>query len=142
VSPAERARRLFHLVQIDEWRALGQPRGCWRPPSLATEGFVHLSFADQLPGTLALHFPGSPELALLELARAPLGEALVLETSRGAALFPHLYRAIALSELLGAWRLARAPGGAWVLPRLGGEGEPDRPAAQVWSDVLPAAGPG
>ena len=67
---------------------------------------------------------------------------LVLEPSRGAALFPHLYRAIALSELLGAWRLSRAPGGAWVLPRLGGEGEPDRPAAQVWSDVLPAAGPG
>jgi len=141
VSTAERTRRLFHLVRIDEWRALGQAQGCWRPPSLAAEGYVHLSFADQLPGTLELHFPGSPEIALLELARAPLGEDLVLETSRGAALFPHLYRAIALSELLGAWRLSRAPGGPWVLPQLGGHDEPDRPSAQAWSEVLPAADP-
>ncbi len=137
MSAAERVQRLFHLVRVDEWRALGQPQGCWHPPSLAAEGFVHLSFAEQLPGTLELHFPGSPEVALLELARTGLGEALVLEPSRGAALFPHLYRAIALSELLGAWRLSRAPGGNWALPRLGGESEPDRPPAQAWSEVLP-----
>ena len=142
MSAARRAQRLFHLVRVDEWRALGQPRGCWSPPSLAAEGFVHLSFADQLPGTLELHFPGSPEVALLELARTHLGEALVLEPSRDAALFPHLYRAIALGELMGAWRLSRGPSGDWVLPRLGGEQEPDRPSAQAWSEVLPTSEPG
>lgn len=55
------------------------------------DGFIHLSTASQLAGTVARHFAGQRDLVLVRLEAASLGEALRYEPSRGGALFPHLY---------------------------------------------------
>ena len=107
--------RLFHLVQPAGWRAADAAED-WRPPSLAAEGFVHLSFAHQLRGTLEAHFPTGAELWLLELDESRFGEHLRLETSRGGELFPHLHRALRRDEVLGWWKLERDERGRWRLP--------------------------
>jgi uncharacterized protein (DUF952 family) len=93
-------RRLFHLAPAAAWRA-HQASGAaeWRPASLAAEGFVHLSFAEQLQGSADLHYAGEEELAVLELDPAAVADALRLEPSRGGALFPHLYRALRGGDL-------------------------------------------
>lgn len=132
---AERQRRsserLFHFAPLElpaRWAADPRP---WEPPSLASEGFVHLSFADQLAGTLQAHFQGVRATLLLELERAAVQERLVLEASRGGALFPHLYRALRCEDVLGAWVLRAEPD--WELPRFGASAAQDEPGSQPWT---------
>lgn len=55
------------------------------------DGFIHLSTASQLAGTLAKHFRGQRDLLLIEFETLQLGAALLWEPSRGGDLFPHLY---------------------------------------------------
>ena len=55
------------------------------------DGFIHLSTAAQLEGTLARYFAGRADLVLVAFASASLGDRLKWEPSRGGQLFPHLY---------------------------------------------------
>jgi uncharacterized protein (DUF952 family) len=64
------------------------------------DGFIHLSSADQLEGTLAKHFAGQEDLAVLAVDSESLGERLQWEPSRGGALFPHLYGPLDLKSLV------------------------------------------
>ena len=59
------------------------------------DGFIHLSAAHQLAGTLAKHFKGQTDLVLITLDADALGDALRWEPSRDGDLFPHLYGAAA-----------------------------------------------
>lgn len=65
------------------------------------DGYIHLSTGIQAPGTLKKHFAGETGLVLLAMEADTLGEALHWETSRGGALFPHLYRALRAEDV--AW---------------------------------------
>ncbi len=63
-----------------------------RPPSLETEGFVHCSFAHQLPEVLARHYPGIVDPAIMEVHTAKLSDPVVVEDSYGIGeRYPHLY---------------------------------------------------
>jgi uncharacterized protein (DUF952 family) len=55
------------------------------------DGYIHLSAQGQIAKTLAKHFEGRTDLVLLTIRAEDLGPALRWETSRGGALFPHLY---------------------------------------------------
>ena len=58
----------------------------------ARDGYVHLSSAQQLRGTLARHFAAQPDLVLLVIESSRLPEAaLRWELARGGEPFPHLY---------------------------------------------------
>jgi|SRR5688572_7150908 uncharacterized protein (DUF952 family) len=81
------------------------------------DGFVHLSAAHQLEGTLAKHFAGQDGLVLLALDPSRLGAALKWEASRGGELFPHLYAPLDLGALLWAEPLPLGADGRHVLPQ-------------------------
>lgn len=85
-------RWVYKIVSPAQWATLQQQRAWAGAPVDLADGFVHLSAADQVEGTLARHFTGQGPLLLLRVApaRLPPG-ALVWEVSRGSALFPHLY---------------------------------------------------
>ncbi len=55
------------------------------------DGFIHLSAADQVLGTLEKHFADRTGLVLIAYKAEALGSDLHWEVSRGGALFPHLY---------------------------------------------------
>src|SRR5262245_41907976 len=74
-------------------------------PDDVRDGFIHLSALEQLKGTLDKHFAGQPDLLLLEVEPARLGDALKWEPSRGGALFPHLYAPLSLTAVLSLTRL-------------------------------------
>ena len=63
------------------------------------DGFIHLSSADQLEGTLAKHF-ADPKDLLLAIDATRLGERLCWQPSRGGAFFPHLYGALDFDALI------------------------------------------
>ncbi|MEM9802373.1 MAG: MqnA/MqnD/SBP family protein [Planctomycetota bacterium] len=103
-------RRVFHLVPLDGADEVPES-GTLAPPSLDAEGFVHLSFPEQLAGTLDVHFEGVERVLLLELDRARVQKDVRHEISRGGASFPHLYRALDLTlDVTDRWELVRSDG--------------------------------
>ena len=129
-------QRAFHLVLPEAFRANPSPTE-WSPSSLAatTEGFVHLSFAEQLRGTVDLHFRDGDELWLLEVDRHSIAPDVRLEPSRDSQLFPHLYRSIRFAEIRAWWRLQRDDSGRWVLPKIAALPSEDLPQG---TDGLPS----
>jgi uncharacterized protein (DUF952 family) len=89
---------IYHLASPEEWEA-AQATGVVAPPSLATEGFVHCSTADQLVDTIERHFAGVDELVLLRLSLVVTDDELRWEESRPGEAFPHVYRGIRLDEV-------------------------------------------
>jgi uncharacterized protein (DUF952 family) len=69
------------------------------PVDLA-DGYIHLSTADQLQGTLDKHFADQSGLVIAEIDLGLLGDTIRWEVSRGGALFPHIYGPLPLSAVL------------------------------------------
>jgi uncharacterized protein (DUF952 family) len=89
---------LFHIATPSAWEA-ARSEGVLAPPSLALEGFVHCSTADQLDDTIERHFGTADALVLLRLRDGGVDDALRWEESRPGEPFPHVYRAIGLDEV-------------------------------------------
>ena len=93
------AFKILTAQQWSGWKDAGVLHGA---PIDLQDGFIHLSAADQVHETAAKHFAGQTGLILAELDLAQLGSAVRWETSRGGALFPHVYAPIPLSALVSA----------------------------------------
>lgn len=83
--------QIYKLLPVADWRRL-RADGAWTgSPDDLRDGYIHLSAADQVAGTLAKYFADVSDLVLLAVDPGVLGAALRFEPSRGGALFPHLY---------------------------------------------------
>ncbi|TCP60239.1 uncharacterized protein (DUF952 family) [Rhodovulum bhavnagarense] len=89
--------KIFRRSEWDAFRAAGRTAGA--PVDLA-DGFIHLSTAEQVTGTAEKHFAGESDLVLVAVTADALGDALKWETSRGGALFPHLYREMRVADVV------------------------------------------
>lgn len=91
---------IYKIFRPAEWAALqatGESAGA--PVDLA-DGYVHFSTAEQVKSTLQKHFAGEGDLVLLAVDASLLGNDLRWEPARGGQLFPHLYRAIRMTDVL------------------------------------------
>jgi len=91
---------IYKIFRSPEWEELQRNGHSAGAPIDVADGFVHFSTAGQLAGTLGKHFAGVSGLWLAALDEAGLSESLKWEVSRGGALFPHLYRRLALADIL------------------------------------------
>ena len=82
------------------------------------DNFIHFSTAGQVVETAAKHFSGQPDLLLISVDAAGLGDALKWEPSRGGALFPHLYAPLDPAAALWARPLPLGPDGSHDFPDL------------------------
>lgn len=55
------------------------------------DGYVHLSTADQLVGTLSKHFAGQTDLVLITFPTDSLAAALRWEPTTSGRIYPHFY---------------------------------------------------
>ena len=96
LDPLEKAiaYKILTLGQLARWQAEGTFEGA--PVDIA-DGYIHLSAADQVQGTLDKHFAGQHDLLLVAVDLDALGDAVKWEVSRGGALFPHVYGVLPLS---------------------------------------------
>jgi uncharacterized protein (DUF952 family) len=99
ITPVMLIYKIFRAPEWEALRAAGETQGA--PVDLA-DGFVHFSTAAQAAETAAKHFAGEDGLMLLAVETDRLGEALKWEVSRGGALFPHLYRALRMQDVVWA----------------------------------------
>lgn len=87
--------RIYKILSRGEWLA-AQKAGAFAGSGIDhRDGYIHFSTAAQARETARLHFRGQADLVVLEVETAPFASALVWEASRGGALFPHLYGALA-----------------------------------------------
>ena len=89
------------------------------PSSLQSEGFVHLSSADQVLRTANRWFTEASELKLLVLQTDKLGDTLKWEDTHGHGEdFPHLYSPIPEEAVAGVAVMRRTEGGSFEWPSL------------------------
>ncbi len=91
---------IYKILRAPEWASFQSQGTTLGAPIDLSDGFIHFSTAQQVRETAARHFAGEAELFLLAFDADVLGDALKWEPSRGGDLFPHLYRALDLSEML------------------------------------------
>jgi uncharacterized protein (DUF952 family) len=91
---------IYKIVAEPVWRAAGDMFSS--AGADIVDGFINFSTAAQVGETAARHFAGQADLLLVAVDIAILGEALKWEVSRGGDLFPHLYGALARSDVLWA----------------------------------------
>ena len=102
---------VFKILRDGEWRAL---EAAGETPGSAddrADGFVHFSAAHQLEATAARHFAGEDGLWLVACESDALGSELRWEPSRGGQPFPHLYRPLRRTDVLGVSPLPLGPDG-------------------------------
>lgn len=107
--------QIYKILRTAEWAALSELGTIAGAPVDIEDGFVHLSTADQVQGTLERHFAGETGLVLLALNTDKLGDSLKWEKARDDQDFPHLYRALSLADVRWNRPIEWAPSGH-VLP--------------------------
>ena len=118
------SERLYHLLAPGEWPADGE----YAPPSLDTEGFVHLSFAAQVAGSANRHYVDAPALQAVELDPGRLSAPVRVEDSYGSGTaFPHVYGPVPVAAATRVLSLDRGPDGLWRFSPPGGAGAPASP---------------
>lgn len=106
---------VYHLVAPRDWPAAGS----YRPDSLDSEGFVHLSFADQLEATADRHYPDVSDLVAVELDAARLDAAIEVEDSYGSGTaYPHCYGPLPTAAATAVYPMRRTSAG-WQLSPAG-----------------------
>ena len=109
---------IYKICDAVQWRQ-AERCGAFQGAGIdAQDGYIHLSGPGQVAETAAKHFAGLAGLVLVAIDAAALGAALKWERSRGGALFPHLYGALALDAVLWAKPLPLGADGRHVFPEL------------------------
>jgi uncharacterized protein (DUF952 family) len=100
MTKASHAATAFKILTADQWEQF-QADGIFHgAPVDVADGYIHLSTAAQVHGTLDKHFSGQAELVIAEIDLTMLGNSVKWEVSRGDALFPHVYGPLSMSTVL------------------------------------------
>ncbi len=97
---------LYHLTSVSDW-ASAQGSGRYtvstRGRSLAQEGYIHCSFAEQVAATAARFYGDLDEVVLLSIDESALSSPVVVEDLVGGGeRFPHVYGPIEVGAVVEA----------------------------------------
>ena len=121
----QRAARVYHVALPDDWdtaQRAGEYTTSTRGRSLAEEGFIHCSFADQVEAIANRYYADLDELVLLtvdpSLLGGGLGSELVVEDPFPGApqRFPHVYAPIPVAAVVDTTAWHRESDRPWVVP--------------------------
>ena len=95
------ASTAFKVLTQQQWADFERERVFRGAPVDIADGYIHLSTAEQLEGTIAKHFAGQTDLMIAEVDLIGLGDAIRWEEARGGELFPHLYAELPITAVIG-----------------------------------------
>ena len=109
---------LYRISSETEWRAAEQDGAFRGAAHDQRDGFIHLSAAHQVSGTLARHYAGVHGLLLLSIdaERLVARGCLKWEPSRDGEVFPHLYATLPVTLVTSVSPLPVDASGQHVLP--------------------------
>ncbi len=97
---------LYHIAMPDDWAAAqrtGRYTASTRGRTLAEEGYIHCSFAEQVTATATRFYGDVEEVVLLEIDPEQLSSAVVSEDLVGSGeAFPHVYGPIDVAAVVSA----------------------------------------
>jgi uncharacterized protein (DUF952 family) len=103
-NPSEDRNDLYHIALPDDWAAAqvsGEYTTSTRGRTLAEEGFIHCSFAEQVQATADRFYRDVNDALVLRIDRARLPSRVVVEDLVGTGeLFPHVYGPIPVSAVV------------------------------------------
>jgi uncharacterized protein (DUF952 family) len=102
---------IYHLVAPQVWEQVTQK---YRADSLAREGFIHCSYAEQVAGSANRFYADAPGLVVLHINSSQLASPLTVEAAASGELFPHIYGPINRDAVVKVQSLERAADGLWV----------------------------
>ena len=108
-------RTIFKIFRPSEWQAFADSGAFLGSPDDQRDGFIHFSYAEQVPGTLERHFASDEVIVLAAFDETAFGASLKAERSRGGGMFPHIYGTVTKDGPLAWARLRRGPRG-FTLP--------------------------
>jgi len=118
------SRPIYHASLVSDWtaaQAAGEYTVSTRGRSLADEGFLHASYADQVAGVLQRFYADLTEpMVLLAIDPDRLTVPVVPESPPGLVeKFPHIYGPLDPAAVVEVVPLTRAADG-WITPPLAG----------------------
>lgn len=110
------SERVYKISPAADWAEACRRGEFTGSPDDLRDGFIHLSTAEQVPGTLDRHFAGKDDLILAMFDPRALGRGLKYEASARGTLFPHLYGPLPTGLALAIHPLRVGPDGRHILP--------------------------
>ena len=102
-------RNVFKVLTTEDWNR-SQKSGYISTDLDEKDGFIHLSFANQLPLTLQLYFDNVQEIVLLKVDQKNLTNEIIYEDSNSKkrmGKFPHLYGKLPIENILNNWNIRK-----------------------------------
>ena len=91
--------KIYHIVLPEVWEKFKDEK-FYEADSLASEGFIHCSFADQLEAVLQRYYKGAEQVLILTIDTEKLTSKLVKEPSTNNEIYPHIYGQINLDSVI------------------------------------------
>lgn len=96
---------IYHVVTGTNWQKALQ-QGFYEADSLASEGFIHTSKADQVAGVLERYYKGQSDLVLLHIDETRLTAPLKYELAPSVnEEFPHIFGRLNIDAVIKAEQL-------------------------------------
>jgi uncharacterized protein (DUF952 family) len=91
---------IYHVVLPEVWNE-AKGKTFYEADSLALEGFIHCSYADQLDGVIERYYAEAGKIVVLSIDADKLTSTLVSELSTNDEPYPHVYGPINLDAVVG-----------------------------------------
>ena len=90
---------IYHIVLPGVWERF-KSRPSYQPDSLATEGFIHCSYASKLEAVLKRYYSNVEKVLILKIDTDKLLSKLVKEPSTDNEIYPHIYGRLNISAVV------------------------------------------
>jgi uncharacterized protein (DUF952 family) len=115
-------REFYHIIDREEWLAAVEA-GSYSPESVATEGFIHCSYSEQVLMPANFLFRGRDNLVLLRIDPSRVKAEVrhdPVEMERGGVesveYFPHIYGPLNPDAVVGIVEFPVSADGTFALP--------------------------
>jgi len=117
---AEPLTVIYHIATAPDWARAqrdGQYTTSTRDRTLAEEGFIHASTAEQVAPVANRYFRGLPDLLVLVIDPGRVRPEIRVEQVAGSAEpFPHIYGPLNVDAVLEARQFEPGPDGRFAFP--------------------------
>ena len=90
---------IYHIVTPDVWEKFKDEIE-YEAESLASEGFIHCSYRNQLDAVLERYYKDADKVLILHINAHYLTSPLVAEPSTNREIYPHIYGKINKSAIV------------------------------------------
>ena len=109
---------IYKILRQSEWADMQREGHFAGSVHDKRDGFIHMSTAAQLQGTLDKHYRDGEVVTLAAIRFADVAETVKYEVSRGGAEFPHIYGVLPLSAVEKHWALSPDAKGRYSPPQI------------------------